>query len=191
VRYSGLYELCRKIKPVSILEVGTHAGNSAIRMILAADAARYVGFDLFEDATAETDKIEFNVKKHPRMKDVHSMLERGSTASIQLVKGNTRETLPRFLEEGEMFDFAFIDGGHSLETIRSDWECVSQMMTEDGVVVFDDYYTGISGMGCNELMESLPHTVLPLKDRVAGGGLVQMALVQMKHLKGDPCTGYL
>ena len=37
-----------------------------------------------------------------------------------------------------MIDFAFIDGDHSYEGVKLDWEVLSPRMTEFGVVVFHD-----------------------------------------------------
>jgi hypothetical protein len=61
------------------------------------------------------------------------------------------------------------------------------------VIVLDDYYTGqltegcdTTRYGCNQLVHALEHdpdrrvTVLPIKDRVKGGGFVQLALVTSK-----------
>jgi predicted O-methyltransferase YrrM len=59
-------------------------------------------------------------------------------------------------------DFIFIDGGHSFETIQSDWDNVKHRMHDETVVVFDDYWTGpaltdpvYSQGGCQRLIDSL------------------------------------
>jgi len=67
-RYKQLADLIRHYKPETILETGTWNGGRAIEMALAAfdnrDAVHYIGYDLFEDATAELDAEENNVKPH-------------------------------------------------------------------------------------------------------------------------------
>jgi hypothetical protein len=91
--------------------------------------------------------------------------------SYTLIKGNTRDTL-----HGEKIaaDFVFIDGGHSVETIRGDYNAVKGSK----VVVFDDYYTGINTekFGCNSIVADIPHRVLPDKDGIPGGATVQMVV---------------
>ena len=65
MRYKQLYLLISVLKPKSIIEIGTWNGVNAVNMITASGTldAAYHGFDLFEEATSETDSEEFNVKK--------------------------------------------------------------------------------------------------------------------------------
>jgi len=107
--------------------------------------------------------------------------------SYALRKGDTRE----ILTNGEMsitdgriaippnVDLAFIDGGHSIETIRNDYEAVKGAK----VVVLDDFYVpqddepDITKFGCNALLSELDDVLeLPIKNPVRGGGKVRMAL---------------
>lgn len=169
-RYHTLLELIAVFKPQSIVEVGTWSGENAIRMIKAAhrnhEKIDYIGYDLFEDATAQTDAEEFNVKEHHTQAAVQAKLEKACPfAEIALVKGNTRQTLTSITA-----DFAFIDGGHSIETIRHDYEAVKH----SGVIVFDDFYSplpdgqmpDIQKIGCNLIVSELPHYVIPSLDVV-------------------------
>ena len=174
MRYLQLIQAVRKKQPSSILEIGTWNGQRALEMLQEAPCAKYYGFDLFENADATTDAEEFNVKRHHRLEEVTRLLK-GFDA--QLWKGNTRQTLPLFEEK---VDFVWIDGGHSLETIRSDWENVKRVLEPDAWVFFDDYYTGpidTDKMGCNKIVQELSHMVLPMTDPVMGGGWVQMVRV--------------
>ena len=118
-RYEELLAEINRSKPARILEIGVWNGKRAIEM--CQWGAEYVGFDLFEEATAETDELEKNVKSH---NTVEAVAERLAAAGVkaELIRGNSRETLPAY--QGDKFDLAFIDGGHSVETIRSDWEAV-------------------------------------------------------------------
>lgn len=161
-------------QPQAILEIGTWNGRRAKNLLTICPTAKYYGFDLFEDATAETDRAEFNVKPHNALEGVKRLL---SDFDVTLFKGNTRETLATF---NEPVDFVWLDGGHSIETIRSDWENVKRCLAPDAWVFFDDYYTGpidTETMGCNLIVRDLEHIVLPSKDPVSGGGWVQMVRV--------------
>jgi len=74
----------------------------------------------------------------------------------------------------------WLDGGHSIETIQSDWDNIKRCLVEDAVVFFDDYYTGpidTERYGCNKIVQGLKHKVLPDRDPVAGGGWVQIVQV--------------
>ena len=179
MRYDQLLPLIDETKPKTIVEIGTHVGARAVMMCLQAlkhnDQVRYIGYDLFDEANPDTDRIEMNGKGRAPMVTASKRLEeiagKYPQFSYMLIKGNTRDTLHgNDVKE----DFVFIDGGHSVETIRGDYEAVKG----SGVVVFDDYYTGVNTekFGCNSIVADIPHRVLPAKDSFKGGTGVQMVL---------------
>jgi len=179
-RYNELLKLVRLEKPKNILEVGTWNGNRAIE--LCQFGASYTGFDLFEEATSELDVLEKNVKNHNSLKAVRQKLKRAGIKA-SLVKGNTNESLPEFVaSSSEKFDFAFIDGGHSVDTIRNDWENVKQLMYTGALVVFDDYYENcydLDTWGANSVIENLNYTLGDSIDPVITGERVRLALVRV------------
>jgi predicted O-methyltransferase YrrM len=183
-RYTQITSLLERLMPHSVLEVGTWNGARAVEMLHFSDV--YYGFDLFEEATEETDKEEFNVKPHYSIADVARRLQSvryPTRKEFYLYKGNTRDTLPRFaLDTPNKIDFVWLDGGHSVETIRSDWENIRKVLSDWAIVLFDDYYTGmpeekLDKVGCNRVVENLKHEVLPIADPVSGGGFVQIVRV--------------
>ena len=164
-RYSRLLHEVEQRAPKSILEVGVYEGVRAREMIDAAslsDAAesiRYYGFDLFDLFTP--DVLESELSKTPLSQaQVARRLSR-SGAQVKLFQGLSQETLPRFVEEqrGAPLDFIFIDGGHAIETIRSDWQNLQRVTGDDTVVIFDDYYVDCPWLtqrfGCNRVLEEL------------------------------------
>jgi predicted O-methyltransferase YrrM len=174
VRYDKLLEAVREKQPKAILEVGTWNGGRAREMLNLCPDAKYYGFDLFEEASTKTDHEEMNVKPHYFME---SVLERLSGFDVQLYRGNTRETLKEF---NEPVDFVWLDGGHSVETIQSDWDNIKRCLTPDAWVFFDDYYTGpidTEKYGCNKIVENLNYELLDDADPVRGGGWVRIARV--------------
>lgn len=174
MRYEQLHLAVVLKQPKAILEVGTWNGGRALTLLRLCPAAKYFGFDLFEEATAETDAAEFNVKAHNTLEAVRDRLK---DYDATLFKGNTRETLAAF---NEPVDFVWLDGGHSIETIRSDWANVKRVLAPGAWVFFDDYYTGpidTETMGCNKIIAELNHHVCPAADKVMGGGWVQMVQV--------------
>lgn len=176
MRYTRVLDAVKEKQPKAILEVGTWNGGRAFEMLRLAPGAKYYGFDLFEDATPATDREEMNVKAHFYREVVQKRLE-AAGFSVELHKGNTRDTLSTF---DKKVDFVWLDGGHSVETIESDWENVRRCLLPDAVVLFDDYYTGgidTERFGCNKIVAGLKHEVLPERDKVAGGGFVQIVRV--------------
>ena len=182
-RYIQLLNAIELFKPQSIVEVGTWSGDNAIRMIKQAQRHHkkidYVGYDLFEEATSTTDAEELNVKKHYSVAEVEGKIKAACPdANVHLIKGNTRETL-----KSVAADFCYIDGGHSVETIAHDHAACSG----SAVIIHDDYYvadtTGgmpdVSLYGCNNLVETLSNGwVLPIADKVKGGGYTQFVLLK-------------
>ena len=58
------------------------------------------------------------------------MESQGKTFNFTLLKGDTKDQL-----KNTKVDFAYIDGGHSEDTVNHDYE----MLKESDVIVFDDY----------------------------------------------------
>lgn len=180
MRYRQINDLAKEHNPSSIMEIGTWSGDRAIEMMTAGKGLVYFGFDLFEKATHEDDTKEFNVKPHYSAIEVRSRLPFPN----KLYQGYSRDTLPVFLKEygpGKI-DFAFIDGGHSLETIEDDYGYVKDIVRPGGVIVFDDYYINApedvtDKVGCNTLLKRLDFTLLPDVDPVVQGFGVQIAYV--------------
>lgn len=165
-RYEHLLWLARQQNPSSLVEIGVWRGDRSVQFLEnLPDLNRFVGLDLFEEMQDDTFQAESMGKCFPTTRDaVQARLEaaaRGLGASVELLKGPTQETLPELVRRGaEKFDFIYLDGGHSLETIANDWRWSAQLVAPKGVVVFDDYYLNDSTRGAKPLIDSLlrnPH----------------------------------
>ena len=198
-RYKQLADIIRFYKPKKIVETGTWNGGRAIEMALAAfehsDKVHYVGYDLFEEATEELDAYEMNSKAHNTIAAVDKRLEDFSYRmskvnkefTYDLFKGDTKETLDNASIVKDA-DFAYIDGGHSYETVKSDFKNLKHIP----ILVFDDYFgkdkegnqPKDEHMGVNKLMkeiEAYGKVVLPSSDMVLGGGITHLCFVAMKE----------
>lgn len=181
MRYDQLRVLIDEAKPKTIVEIGTHRAARACMICLQAlqhnREVHYTGYDLFEDATPETNETEMNGKGVGSLliaqQKLGSLQRAHPGFAYRLVKGNTRDTLHG---RSVLSDFVFIDGGHSVETIRGDYEAVKGSK----IIVFDDYYLSgadTSKYGCNEVVRDLPHMILPHADDF-GGLSVKMAVLK-------------
>lgn len=176
MRYEYLRKRVGKLQPASIIEVGTWNGERALAFLQMAPKAHYYGFDYFDSWIPDVDTMEMNVKKPVRLDVVQKKLG-GYKAT--LIRGNTRETLRDFVPDAPI-EFAWIDGGHSIETIAQDWANVKRVLAPGAEVWFDDYYSGgpdTSQYGCNQLVETLKHEIWPERDMVCTGGWTQMVRV--------------
>lgn len=195
-RYKQLAKIVEHYKPSTIVETGTWNGGRAIEMSLAAfkhtDEVHYIGFDLFEEATEELDHIELNSKPHNMLEAVEFRLSEfqqvmhksGKSFTFELHKGDTKKTLPLASAINEA-DFAYIDGGHSYETVKSDFENLRHIPA----IVFDDYFTKDEqgrmpeNDGVNVLIKEIvafAKIVLPSTDGVKDGGVTHLCFVSMK-----------
>jgi hypothetical protein len=165
-RYRNLFRLVRERRCRTLLEVGTYDGEHARQLIETAalrwprSEIQYYGFDLFEDLTETDLQREFS-KRPPPQRAVQARLT-ATGAQVHLFKGYSRETLPQVLRRTDRprhFDFAVIDGGHSQETVASDWRVVQALVGPESVVVFDDYYDNtedaVRELGCRGLIDGL------------------------------------
>ena len=120
-RYSNILFLVLINRPITILEIGVYTGKRATEMIEAAkvfnNKIEYYGFDLFEMMNDKILKKEFS-KIPLSKKKIQQKLSK--IADVKLFKGYTNKTLPKL--KNKKIDFIFIDGGHAVNTIYSDWK---------------------------------------------------------------------
>ena len=191
-RTKMLADIIRYYKPQTFVETGTWNGGRAIEMALAAfenvDEVTYTGYDLFEDATEETDLEEFNHKAHVNMKAVEKRLtefqesvkkDKDKIFNFTLIKGNSRDTLVKAQP-----DLALIGGGNSIITVQSDYGKLENAK----IKMVDNYFTDDSEdkipakkhQGVNILvknLEKVKRIILPSSDPVKDGGVTHYCMV--------------
>lgn len=150
-RYATLHAVFERDVPRkrNILEIGTFKGKTATALIEIAKRherpvdIHYYGFDLWEDMDERTRASEVSKQRVTTMAQTRARIAKATglaTQQIHLVKGFSRITLPQALPDLPLMDFIFIDGGHSEETVDSDWRACATLMHDDTVVIFDDYF---------------------------------------------------
>ncbi len=157
-RYRGLYDIIKHKNCVNIMEIGVYNGQNALNMIKLASRnvkeadIQYFGFDLFDKITPEIMRKEYGSGPIPSQAKVMEFLQANTIAEINLFEGLTSKTLRQNVLTLPKMDLIFIDGGHSVETIRGDWANAKKLMKENTVVVFDDYYPNVDFIGCKSLL---------------------------------------
>ena len=145
-RYNYLIDLYSRRHSRSIIEIGVWRGDRAVQFLqTGVNLERYVGFDLFDDlSSALATEEKMGLCTATRFEDVQARIQqaqRGGRPTVELIAGRTDKTMPEFARRnGPEFDFIFIDGGHSLETIHNDWTYSEKLLAPDGMIVFGDYY---------------------------------------------------
>lgn len=199
-RYEQLNELVAHYVPEIILETGTWRGDRAMTLanevLKKRDTCHYIGYDLFKSGNPGVHVVEFNTKAlwskdevaERLSKYAFQMAQYGKTFTFDLNEGDTKTTL----DAGVKADFAYIDGGHSAETVFWDYECTIDIP----VVVFDDYYDpDLYGkvppkeyQGVNDLVRHMDkkgvrYKILASFDPVLIGGIAKLVWVDRKSFE--------
>lgn len=168
--YRGLFEVVKEIVPANIMEIGTSSGQTAIGMIRVAgqfseeDQIAYYGIDLFESGKPSQWEQEFTGGYVPPAKaDVEARLRNETAADITLVAIDSKRIHDVLPEHRMKMDLIFIDGGHSLETVSSDWEFAKTSMHEKTVVVLDDYFPELPFIGAKNVVDNIDRSVFDVK----------------------------
>jgi predicted O-methyltransferase YrrM len=164
-RYVNLKRVLKEVRPRRIVEIGVWHGAAAMLMLRRArryqSVVDYWGFDLFEEATPEVLEreacaaIAASQNPPPPIEVARQRLEQFG-ATVHLIQGDSTVTVPQ--TRVPPADLIFIDGGHSYETVCSDWENVQRFVHDRTVVIFDDYtnqYGVEHGYGIKRLVDEL------------------------------------
>lgn len=149
----------RALPFVRFVEIGVFKGDKAASIARLANQLGvkldYIGFDVFEDATAyyEIHPVESALYKRPEYKYFefesgghYEAAVREKLASLippdrlKLVKGDSTLTVPQAANMVAAAHLVFIDGCHEYSVVRKDWRNVSQALAQNrsAVIVFDD-----------------------------------------------------
>jgi Methyltransferase domain len=160
-RYNYLIDLYTRRRPRSLIEIGVWRGERAVQFLqTGVNLERYVGFDLFDDlSSAIATEEKMGLCTATRFEEVQARIQqaqRNGHPKVELIAGRTDETMPEFASRnGPEFDFIYIDGGHSLETIRNDWTYSEKLLAPEGMIVFDDYYPNETSRGAKPMIDEL------------------------------------
>jgi len=126
-----LISLLRRRKLQRIVEIGTYRGGTLWAWCqLATDNGQVVSIDLQgggEGSGGDQGRLAKYAKEGQRLDFI-----RGDSK-----REKTRDTLARLLD-GECVDFLFIDGDHSYEAVRRDFELYGPLVRRGGIVSFHD-----------------------------------------------------
>lgn len=141
-RKSELLRIVNKQGPLSILEIGVDEGENTVRLIselskkFPLSKIRFVGIDLFGLMTPGIAKNEASQIPKSKLNIEILLSSNFPNLNFELLEGNSNEILSTI---NENFEFIFIDGGHSYETVKKDLELSSFILSKGGTIVLDDY----------------------------------------------------
>jgi predicted O-methyltransferase YrrM len=113
----------------TILETGTNWGSSTIVLASALRAAPVEGI-------VHTIEIEQENAAIAR----HRFKQAGLDDLIVSHLGDTRKVLPALVKELDEIAVVFLDGGHTFDLVKTEFECILPKLKRRGIVMFDNTY---------------------------------------------------
>lgn len=135
--FSWLLGHVRELRPATILEVGSRAGGSLFALAMQCPRpALAVSVDL------PGARWGYESSRESLLRVAEALGEGGVRTGVVLGDSHSPETLGRAREalEGRPLDFAFIDGDHTYEGARQDWEWYGSLVRPGGLVAFHDIW---------------------------------------------------
>jgi len=128
--YHVLYDLRDNIKKTTAtyVEIGAYCGASASLMSSHSKLTNIISIDLGSPISPEIPKR--NVAKFKQDNNQYTYIQ-GSSYS--------KEVIAKIKEIAPVIDILFIDGDHSYQGVKADFEAYRELVAEGGYVIFDDY----------------------------------------------------
>jgi SAM-dependent methyltransferase len=158
--YDDIVALCaiaRSAKPRRILEIGTARGRTTLLLSDNCPEAEISTYDIDPDAGSY-----FSTLNPP-------------PAKIRLRICDVQSDAAR-LQDGEKFDFIFIDANHIENAVRADSELAFELLAPGGLILWHDYANSDYLFGYNRVPEVL--AALALERRICGVGGTELAVYQ-------------
>jgi predicted O-methyltransferase YrrM len=139
----GLLEAVRELRPRRVVEIGTANGGTLFLFTrVAAEDARIVSVDLPSGAFGG----EANEWKHPLWEAFVT-----GRQSLRLIRADSHAPgtlgLVKKELEGEPIDFLMIDGDHTYEGVKQDFETYAPLVRPGGMIAFHDICPDSYGAG--------------------------------------------
>jgi predicted O-methyltransferase YrrM len=141
----GLAQLVASMKPARVLEIGTAAGGTLFLYCqLAADNATIVSLDLPQGRYG-------GGYYSWRIPLYRSFARKGQTLHLMRQDSHQDQALQkcRVLLNNQKVDFLFIDGDHTYEGVKRDFQMYSGLVRKGGMIAFHDIVVHPPAQGCN------------------------------------------
>lgn len=138
----AIYYLISMLRPLSVLEIGTHIGASTLNIASAlymsqirnGNNANLISVDI-ADVNSPVGKpwIEFGTSRSPR-----EMIEAINCESF--VEFVTDKSTNYITNCDQRFDFIFLDGDHSARTVYQEIPIALRLLNPNGIILLHDYF---------------------------------------------------
>jgi predicted O-methyltransferase YrrM len=186
----GLYARVRALRPAAVLEIGTNNGGTLFLFCRAADPTATV---ISVDLPGGLFGSGYPLLKVPYFRAFGSRRQRVVLLRLDSHAPRTLERVRRALR-GRPLDFLFIDGDHTYDGVRQDFETYGPLVRPGGLIAFHDILPTTTGVGgevprfwaevksryeCDELIEDPNQGMM-------GVGLVRVPESGVGPVRGAP-----
>ena len=136
----ALFYIVSALRPLSVLEIGTHVGASTVHMALAMALNGEVGDSrlVSVDCADVNDGVMPPWRRYGCQYSPRDMIARiGFGHATEFLVSDSLD----FMRSCAMqFDLIFLDGDHSAATVYQEIPLALELLSADGVIVLHDYY---------------------------------------------------
>ena len=145
----ALYYLVRVLKPISILEIGTHIGSSTVALAMAALKNREEGI---KTKIISTDIIDVNNENNQPWKIYGSPQSPAklidSIGCNEIVTFEIGSSIEK-MKLPQKFNMIFLDGDHSATTLYEEIPLALNSL-DDGIIILHDYFPKLNPLWKNQ-----------------------------------------
>jgi predicted O-methyltransferase YrrM len=154
----GIYNTAALLQKNSVIvEIGSWQGKSTYCLARGLKSGKIYAIDPFNAESGADD--ELNTKTYQEIKGDKNLLETfwsnmkktGASDKIIVKKGYSTD----FPNDFDKIDFLFIDGDHSVEGCKTDFELYSNKIVKGGFIAFHDYYKDRAELGPTYVVHNL------------------------------------
>ncbi|MCE9587135.1 MAG: class I SAM-dependent methyltransferase [Verrucomicrobia bacterium] len=143
---AALYYFSKKVKNGVIVEIGSWKGKSTFCLARGLKNGKVFAIDPF-NAAGETESAEKYEKEKGEKELIlqfkEGMANLGVIDKIEILHGYSKD----FVNNFKKINLLFIDGDHSIEGCRLDFEYFDKFIVKGGYILFHDYYANRVELG--------------------------------------------
>lgn len=158
----ALFFIFNHFKPKSVLEVGTHIGASTVHIASTLDynfkqnnvKSSFSTLDI-RDVNCTIDKPWLKFKSPKSPKDLLKDLELAITTNFM-----SQDSLYYFEHTNDTYDFIFLDGDHSAQTVYKEVPKAVKCLNSNGIILLHDYFKLGDSANPNNKFNSGPYLAM-------------------------------